>query len=127
MNLTAAMEKACKELQKMGSFNGLPVVHIHYETEEQKRIDAASDGMTPEQTERYVNDYTTCGFHIDTYNESFDDDQPYVDVSFNHYKLQKDFREWLLQFVDGDESVLPKELDLQGGDNEIMKQGYTGK
>lgn len=123
MNLTAAMEKACAQLNEKGIWNGLYVLNASAESESQKREDAKLDELTPEETERYVCDYCCVNFHLDTY-DLFESHSEYVTGEIDHGKLQKDFREWLLPFVGNDESVLPHRINLEGGDTEIMKPGY---
>lgn len=120
MNLTAAMTQACKELNRLKSFNGLFVIEAHTQSEEGKREDAALDGLTPAETEAYVKDYACVNFHLDcTIKVSFDSE--YVNVEFDYVKLERDFTAWLLLFVGDDRSVFPRKIDFDGGDSEFQK------
>lgn len=124
MNITAAMERACAELRDKGEFNGLDVLSATVESEAQKRADAESDGLSKEMADRYVNDYACISVHLDVYMDDHDD-SPYCTTEFDWASLEKDFKEWLLGFLDGDASLLPKEIDLEGGDMEIMVPGFS--
>ena len=127
MNLTAKMKSVIEELRTMREFNGIPLIQSHCDDEEQKRMDGASDGMSEEVIQCWVDSYTCCGFHFDTYDlfncEQCDNENSYMTVEFNERKFKNDLREWLIEKI-GDASVVPKDLDIQGGDNEFMIPNY---
>lgn len=124
MNLTAALTRACEKLKQDRTFNGLTVFNAWHMTEEEKRTAAADDGMSEEETERWINDYACVNFELDRWPMELHESAPYTEIVFDDAALQKDFRAFLLTFLDGDESVLPDEINLTGGDTEIMKPGY---
>lgn len=129
MNLTKKMEEIIEELGMMRKFNGIPIIASHYEKEDKKREDGKSDGMPDEVIDFWVNNYTCCGFHFDPFDSFYnphgynDNENSYLSVEFNERKFIEDLREWLTERI-GDASVIPKNLDIYGGDNEFMVPGY---
>ena len=121
INLTAALTKAAKDLREMRMWNGMYVEDAICPSEEQKRSDAKSDGLTHEATESYINDYACFYLHLEPPESP--EDCEYVIHDFDDSKAEKDFREWMKQYVE-DESLMPDKIELRGFDNEFMKPGY---
>ncbi len=107
----------------MGNFNGLEIIELRYENEQRKREDAKLDGLSNEATERYINDYVCCGVHLELY-DPFEDDNEYIEKSFNFSQLEKDFKEYLLPYFNNDNTSFPKEFRFDGSDMEFMKPGF---
>lgn len=124
INLTKALTKACLELASRGEWNGLSVMYVSVEGEDEKRRDAQNDGLSAAATEAYITDYCCVSIHLE-FDDMFDSDCPYVSTVIDCQKIDRDFKDWILPYIGNDESLLPSEIDLQGGDMEFMKPGYT--
>ncbi len=126
MNLTEALNKACNELKRMHRFKGLPIIEVRIKSADERRKEAIADEeMTLEEIEEWIDGYVCWGVHLDTYSSfEFGSSNEYVSSEFDWGSLEKDFKAFLLPFLDGDASLIPKNLDLEGGDNEFMKPKF---
>lgn len=121
LNLTQAMQRACDELNATRQFNGRQVMEARCESEEQRRADLKNDGFSDADIEENIHEYACVHLSIDNGLSGSSDCPSYEERTFQHDQLQADFRAWLLTFVDGDEDVLPDEIDLNGA-NEIYRR-----
>lgn len=121
VNITEAVARACQELSQMKSFDGLSVVTAKTQSIDERLSDARLDGLPEEKALEWIRDYCCASFHIDTYVDDYMPVSQYTYVSFDHDKLQEKFRAWLLPFFDGDESLIPHEINLDGGDTQFIK------
>jgi len=119
MNLTEQIEKACIALKQMETFNGLYIEEVSCQSLESKLADAASDGLSEEETRKYVEDYASMVLVFDLWFDAYD--SKYISVEFDLPKLEEDFKEFILPYLGNDESLLPKEFLFEGGEMEFIK------
>jgi hypothetical protein len=123
VNLTKSLHKACVDLKKMRSFNGLYVLYAEAKPYTDHVKECRDDGMSKAQAEQWSKDYACVSFHLDTDWADNHSESDYVESEFNYGKLERDFKAWLLPYIGGDESLLPKNLNLDGGDTEFQRPG----
>lgn len=123
MNLTEIFETIQRDLN-----NGdHPFQDIDFDCSvegvKQKLKDAQEDELTAQEIVAYIEDYCCVSFYIDC---DFVSQSAYC--TFDYGAFVSDFRLWLADtYFGGDESSFPTCIDLYGGDNEFMKNGYGKK
>lgn len=121
INLTRAIEQAVADLKKARKFSDLYVINAWCQSETQKLADCESDGLGDEETRAYIEDYAYIGVHLDVYDLA-ETHSEYVTTEFNWRALREDFKNWLLPYIGGDESLLPSEIDLEGHEMELQRK-----
>lgn len=86
LNLTQALSRACADLVETYDWNGIDVIDARTESEETKRVDAARDGLSEEETEKYITDYCCAMFQLDLYGLGCD--MPYVTYEVEEWRIQ---------------------------------------
>lgn len=132
VNLTEALTKACEDLRKMKRFKGAYIATARCKSADAIRKDFHDDneGRSPddewykseEEIERFIRDYALVEFdiHYDELTEGMRSDSEFVNVEFDYWGFEKAFKDWLLPYLGGDESVIPENLRLNH-ENEFMR------